>query len=263
MKFPTLAVMALAIASLHAADEVKSDTTATVAPTSAPAPLSPTPEVKPLTPEQQQQAFFLLGLDAANRAQFVSIVDELELSDAELESFISGIRSSLKGERLTFDPNEIIPSAQKMLSERAAAKAKRVAEKNKEIATKNALKNEEFLAKVDADKEIIKSSTGLRYKILVAGTDPKPAATSTVKCRYTGKFTDGKVFDSTTTRNNEPTEFPLNGVIPAWTEAVQKIGKGGKILLFAPADLAYGEQGQGPIPPNSLLEFEVELVDFK
>ncbi len=251
MKLPALAVMALAIASLHAADEVKPDATAAAAP-AATTPLSPAPEVKPLTPEQQQQAFFLQGFILANRAEWASIVNELELSDAELDSLLSGMRASLKGERPTFKPDEIIPGAEKMLNERVAAKTKRLA-----------AKNEEFLAKVDADKEIIKSSTGLRYKILAAGTDPKPTATSTVKCRYTGKLADGKIFDSTTTRNNEPTEFPLNGVIAAWTEGVQKIGKGGKILLFAPANLAYGEQGQGPIPPNSVLEFEVELVDFK
>ena len=91
---------------------------------------------------------------------------------------------------------------------------------------------------------------------------PKPVATSTVKCRYTGKLVDGKVFDSTANRGNEPAEFGLNQVIPAWTEGVQKIGKGGKIVIYAPAALGYGKEGPGPIPGESVLAFEVELVEF-
>ena len=83
-----------------------------------------------------------------------------------------------------------------------------------------------------------------------------------MKCRYEGKLVDGKVFDSTKTRNNEPSEFPLSGVIPAWTEGVQLIGIGGKIVLYCPSAIAYGDQGQGPIPGKSVLEFEVELVEI-
>jgi FKBP-type peptidyl-prolyl cis-trans isomerase len=72
-----------------------------------------------------------------------------------------------------------------------------------------------------------------------------------------------QVFDSTANRGNEPAEFGLGQVIPAWTEGVQKIGKGGKIVIYAPAALGYGKEGQGPIPGESVLEFEVELVEFK
>lgn len=121
--------------------------------------------------------------------------------------------------------------------------------------------NNEFLAKIDADKSVTKSASGLRYKIIDEGSAARPNASSMVKCRYEGKLIDGKVFDTTKARNDEPTEFPLSGVIPAWTEGVQKIGTGGKIILYCPSALAYGDEGSGPIPGRSVLIFEVELVE--
>lgn len=121
--------------------------------------------------------------------------------------------------------------------------------------------NNEFLAKIDADKSVTKTASGLRYKIIDEGSAARPNASSVVKCRYEGKLIDGKVFDTTKARNDEPTEFPLSGVIPAWTEGLQKIGTGGKIILYCPSSLAYVDEGQGPIPGRSVLIFEVELVE--
>lgn len=135
---------------------------------------------------------------------------------------------------------------------------------NKRVAVKDdrwVALNNEYLAKIDADKSVTKTASGLRYKIIDEGSAARPNAASTVKCRYEGMLVDGKIFDSTKVRNNEPTEFPLSGVIPAWTEGVQKIGAGGKIILYSPPGLAYGSEGQGPIPGNSVLTFEVELVE--
>jgi FKBP-type peptidyl-prolyl cis-trans isomerase len=121
--------------------------------------------------------------------------------------------------------------------------------------------NDAFLAKVDADVSVKRSASGLRYKVIAEGHPAKPRATSSVKCRYEGRFVDGKVFDTTKFRGDEPAEFPLAGVIPAWTEGLQQIGAGGKILLYCPPALAFGSEGQGPIPGNSVLIFEVELVE--
>jgi FKBP-type peptidyl-prolyl cis-trans isomerase len=250
MKLPTLALMAFAVASLHADPAApKAEQASVTPPSTQTAVKEPIPE---LTPEQQKQAFFLQGFILASRSEWAGVVNELDLNESELNSLLDGMRAALKREKPSFKAEEIIPGAEKLFNERIAAKSKRLAGKN-----------DEFLAKIDADKSVTKTASGLRYKIVTPGTDPKPSATSLVKCLYTGKLVDGTVFDSTSTRGNEPTEFPLNGVIPAWTEGVQLIGKGGKILIYAPANLAYGEQGQGPIPGNSVLEFEVELVEFK
>ena len=107
----------------------------------------------------------------------------------------------------------------------------------------------------------VTTPSGLIYQSLKEGTGASPSATDVVKVHYRGTFPDsGKEFDSSYKRN-EPTEFPLNGVIPCWTEGVQKMKPGGKAKLTCPPAIAYGAKGAaGVIPPNSTLNFEVELI---
>lgn len=104
------------------------------------------------------------------------------------------------------------------------------------------------------------TASGLVFRSLKDGSGPTPAATDTVRVHYRGTFPDGREFDSSYKRG-QPTEFPLNRVIPCWTEGVQKIKVGGKAKLTCPAAIAYGERGAGGvIPPNATLQFEVELL---
>ena len=104
--------------------------------------------------------------------------------------------------------------------------------------------------------------SGLVFESLVDGKGPSPAATDVVRVNYRGTFPDGKEFDSSYKRG-EPAEFPLNGVIPCWTEGVQRMKVGGKATLFCPPAIAYGSRGAGNvIPPNTPLQFEVELLDI-
>ena len=104
------------------------------------------------------------------------------------------------------------------------------------------------------------TKSGLVYRSLKEGTGTSPAATDKVKVHYRGSFPDGREFDSSYKRN-EPTEFPLNGVIPCWTEGVQLMKVGGKAKLTCPAAIAYGARGAGGvIPPNATLQFEIELL---
>lgn len=106
------------------------------------------------------------------------------------------------------------------------------------------------------------TASGLQIETLKEGTGATPAVTSTVKVHYTGMLTDGTVFDSSVKRGT-PAEFPLNGVIKGWTEALQLMKVGGKSRLVLPPDIAYGAQGSPPtIPPNATLVFEVELLDI-
>lgn len=109
----------------------------------------------------------------------------------------------------------------------------------------------------------ITTASGLIYQSLREGSGASPAATDTVKVHYRGTFMDGREFDSSYQRG-EPTEFPLNKVIKCWTEGVQMIKPGGKARLTCPAAIAYGEKGAGGgvIPPNSTLQFEVELISI-
>ncbi len=104
------------------------------------------------------------------------------------------------------------------------------------------------------------SRSGLVYRSLKDGTGGNPTATDTVKVHYKGTFPDGKAFDSSYARGT-PIEFPLNRVIPCWTEGVQRMKVGGKAKLTCPSQIAYGERGAGGvIPPNATLLFEVELL---
>ena len=105
------------------------------------------------------------------------------------------------------------------------------------------------------------TESGLQYEVLQAAEGAKPAATDTVKVHYTGTLTDGTKFDSSVDRG-EPVEFPLNRVIPGWTEGVQLMNVGSKFRFTIPSELAYGERDMGTIPPNSVLVFEVELLDI-
>ena len=117
-----------------------------------------------------------------------------------------------------------------------------------------------FLA-ANAKKEgVVTTATGLQYKVLEAGTGARPKATDTVNVHYRGTFIDGKTFDSSYDRG-EPISFPLNRVIPGWTEGVQLMPVGSKYEFYIPYQLAYGERGAGgAIPGYATLIFQVELL---
>ena len=116
-------------------------------------------------------------------------------------------------------------------------------------------------ARAAAEKGAVVTPSGLVYRTLREGRGASPLATDTVKVHYRGTFADGTEFDSSYKRN-APAEFPLNGVIKCWTEGVQRMKVGAKAKLTCPAAIAYGERGAGGglIPPNTTLQFEVELL---
>jgi len=115
----------------------------------------------------------------------------------------------------------------------------------------------------DAPKALTATASGLQYRVLRKGKGDAPKAASTVKVHYHGWLDDGKVFDSSYERR-ESIEFPLNGVIPGWTEGMQLVQPGGMIELVIPAKLGYGARGAPPvIPPNATLHFLVELLEVK
>lgn len=127
-------------------------------------------------------------------------------------------------------------------------------------AKAHAVEGEEFLFLNSKREEVTVTASGLQYEILVKGDGEKPTAVSTVRTHYKGALLDGTVFDSSYDRG-QPAEFPVNGVIAGWTEALQKMAVGSKWRLFVPSNLAYGERGAGgAIGPNATLVFDVELL---
>ncbi len=120
-----------------------------------------------------------------------------------------------------------------------------------------------FLSENGLKPEVTTTESGLQYEVLTAGEGAKPTPTSTVTVHYVGKLLNGEEFDSSVARG-EPISFPLNRVIPGWTEGLQYMSTGAKYKFFIPEDLAYGSRGAGAqIPPYSALIFEVELLSFK
>ena len=120
---------------------------------------------------------------------------------------------------------------------------------------------EEFLAENKTKEGVVELESGLQYKILEEGVGPNPKETDKVKVHYSGKFINGKTFDSSYDRG-EPATFQLNRVIKGWTEGLQLMNVGSKWELYIPANLAYGEQGNRNIGPNETLIFEVELLEI-
>ncbi len=128
-----------------------------------------------------------------------------------------------------------------------------------QMLTKNLEEGRAFLEKNKEEEGVITTESGLQYKILTEGTGIKPTEADEVEVHYRGTTLDGEEFDSSYERG-EPVKFRLNTVIKGWTEGLQHVKEGSKVILWIPADLGYGQGGQGSIEPNSTLIFEVELI---
>lgn len=178
----------------------------------------------------------LQDVDAGNDPKFTQ--EELEAANAEAMKFMQAQQAALQQQQ-----------QQQMESMKAAA-------------DENLKAGQTFL-KDNAGKEgVMTTLSGLQYTIIEEGEGDKPAPTDVVKVHYTGKLLDGSVFDSSVERG-EPVEFPLNRVIPGWTEGLQLMSPGAKYRFWIPANLAYGELGNQRIGPNQVLDFEVELLEVK
>jgi FKBP-type peptidyl-prolyl cis-trans isomerase FklB len=148
------------------------------------------------------------------------------------------------------------------INKREAGKAAKLAETNKVTYKEYIDQNEAFLVKNKEKSGVTVTPSGLQYEVIKMGTGPKPTAESTVKVHYVGTLIDGTEFDSSIKRN-EPAQFPVSGVIPGWTEALQLMPVGSKFKLCIPQAIAYGANGAGQtIKPYSTLIFEVELIEI-
>lgn len=169
-----------------------------------------------------------------------------------------GLKDALSGGKTLLTDAE----AQAILGEVAKEMHDKQQVKMQEEGTVNKKEGDAFLAANKTKEGVVTLPSGLQYKIEKEGAGPKPAASDTVVCNYRGTLVNGTEFDSSYKRN-EPTTFPVSGVIKGWTEALQLMPVGSKWQLFIPPDLAYGPSGRPGIEPNSTLIFEVELLSIK
>jgi len=191
----------------------------------------------------------------------------------------NGLGTNLKRQSVEFDPvlvaqglkDILAGSKTRLTTEQAQAVLKEVQDeitkeqqaKTQAAGAKNKADGDAYLAANKAKEGVVTLPSGLQYKILTAGTGPKPTAADSVVCNYRGTLIDGTEFDSSYKRG-QPATFPVTGVIKGWTEALQLMPVGSKWQLFIPSDMAYGDQGQprAGIGPSSTLVFEVELMSI-
>ncbi|HWK54911.1 MAG TPA: FKBP-type peptidyl-prolyl cis-trans isomerase [Hyphomicrobiales bacterium] len=198
----------------------------------------------------EQRAGYGMGVNIGS-----TLASQGLLNDLDLEAMIAGIRDSVDGD-LQLSEEDIMAALQQL-------QMKKQAEAQEAIAAQ-AQAGQDFLAENAKRSEVTTTASGLQYEVMSKGGSDaaKPKESDTVNVHYHGTLIDGTVFDSSVERN-EPISFPLDGVIPGWTEGLQLMSVGDKYRFFIPADLAYGESGAGPIPPNSTLIFEVELLGIE
>ena len=191
---------------------------------------------------------------------FGNMLKEGGNGDVSLDDLRRGLEDSLAGNtpNITAEKQQevitIVRSRQREIKERAETQANQAGMKNMESA-------KTFLTENAGKPGIKTTSSGLQYETLTEGKGAKPKPTSKVKVYYEGTLTDGTVFDSSVKRG-QPAEFGLNQVIAGWTEGLQLMKVGGKTRFYIPPGLAYGPGGTGGIPPNSVLIFDVELLEI-
>lgn len=177
----------------------------------------------------------------------------------DMDKLMMGFKDVFQGNKPQLTPKEMQES---IIAFKKDIQAKQMAAE-KEAAAKNAAEGEKFLAANAKKKGVKTTKSGLQYRVIKKGHGKSPKATDTVKVHYIGHLVNGKVFDSSYKRG-KPVSFPVNGVIPGWTEALQMMKVGSKWEIALPPKLGYGAHGAGrDIGPDSTLIFEVELLDIK
>jgi FKBP-type peptidyl-prolyl cis-trans isomerase FkpA len=211
------------------------------APKPLPAGRAPARTAAPLTDDQKP--IYALGL-LMQRS-----LDQFDLNGAELD-ILKRALTDAAARKPAIDIDEWGPKIDAF----AAVRSQRVAAREKAASVA-------YLTKAAAEPGVVRTDSGLIYRDLSPGTGGSPAASDTVKVHYRGTLVNGSEFDSSY-RRNEPAQFPLGGVIPCWTEGVQKMKVGGKARLVCPSGLAYGDAGRPSIPGGATLVFEIELLEI-
>jgi FKBP-type peptidyl-prolyl cis-trans isomerase FklB len=206
----------------------------------------------PSVKDQKDKVSYSIGMEIGRNLKKQSF-------DLNPDLLLKGFKDAFAGEKpLMTDQEmiEVLTAFQKEVIAKQQEMAKKLGDKNKQ-------EGETFLAENKKKEGVTTLPSGLQYKVIKAGSGKKPKATDMVTVNYRGTLLDGTEFDSSY-RRGQPASFPVNGVIPGWTEALQLMEEGAKWQVFIPSNLAYGERSAGPqIGPNATLTFEIELISIQ
>jgi len=234
--------------SLIIAAPLLADDSTAPANASMPATAESTTNTSPFNSERQR-ASYALGMMIGHNWQQSGV-------DVDFDVFAQGFKDAQSGGTMLMTPQEM----QETLKEYQKTIAERQQKLREQIAAENKMKGEEFLAANQKKEDVKVLKDGLQYKVINQGKGPRPGSNDVVMVNYRGTLLDGTEFDSTAPRG-QPSEFPLNQIIPGWREALQLMKAGSVWELYIPSDLAYGAVGHAPqIPANATLIFTVQLI---
>jgi FKBP-type peptidyl-prolyl cis-trans isomerase len=247
-------LLALGAAAAVRAQEIKfpakTDTPAADAPAPAAQPAA-MPAAAPAPTYTDTQVLETIGWFMGKNSQ----ADTFEFTKDQIDAVTHGFALALAGKESPVDLKQIGPQVEAFVHVKQEAFLAK-------LKQKGMMESAAFLTEIKKKPGVMTTPSGLCYEIIKPGEGPAPKLTDTIKAHYTGALINGTVFDSSVQRG-QPVEFPLDQVIPGWTEGLQKISKGGKIRLYVPPQLAYGDDGRANIPPASTLVFEIEILDIK
>lgn len=208
---------------------------------------------------EKEQVSYTIGMEMGKSLK--PIKDEVDL-----KTLNRAMEDVINDKKLLLNDEQVAKVMQAFSAKMQAKQQEEMAKKQAEMAAqgkKNVELEKTFLAANGKKPGVVTTSSGLQYQVITQGTGPKPKVEDRVSVHYAGSLLDGTEFDSSYKRN-EPAQFVLNQVVPGWTEGLQLMSVGSKYKLWVPAKLGYGEAGTpgGPIPPNSTLVFEVELLQI-
>ncbi|MFT3828517.1 MAG: FKBP-type peptidyl-prolyl cis-trans isomerase [Opitutaceae bacterium] len=272
---PTLPVLAalLAVASPLGAQNLKINIDPAKPAEPAPAAQPAAPQAQPAAqPERKliqpvdgkysdEQKMEVYGFIIARKLGMLEQITPLLKSEEEVIAFLRGFGAAMTRVELPYDGNIIVPQTQEMIKTRTEEVNALIQKALAEAKEKNGKDAATFLATVDSKPGVKKTSSGLRYEILQEGKGAKAKSGQAAWANYEAKFIDGTVFDRTDVKNG-PREFVIDSAIPGLKEGLQLTGVGGKVKLYVPSELGFGDSGQ-VLAPGVLTIFEMEIVDVK
>ncbi len=259
LKSSLISLLGLGLLASASAQEVKLNVPGAPAPASAtPPPVSPAVAGAPAAPMYTEtQVLEVVGWFMGKNSQ----ADTFDFTKDQIDAVTRGFVIALQGKEAPTDLQKIGPQIEAYVHKKQDAYLAK-------LKAQGLADSEKFLTELRKKPGVVVTPSGLCYEIIKPGTGPNAKVTDTVTANYTGTLINGTVFDSSLQPREAgatpaPAEFPLDGVIPGWTEGLQKVGKGGKIKLYIPPQLAYGDDGRPGIPPGSTLIFDIDVLDLK